>query len=229
MIGGPTIIDGTDRPPDDWICPDPGPTVAGIATADSTLITTNGCSLGTCVNGSPPLFADSTLRHSGALLHVGELDWNELILRASATADGTASPQPTERHGACEVEDPRNWGDPDRLGDATCANHFTLVHAPGDLEIDGGRGQGILVVGGDLTLRGGFHFAGVVMVRGALYANAARIDGALTVAAADSSTMSTLNGLVVHFSRCAVHAAMVGAALPEPIVERSWFEAVDGR
>jgi hypothetical protein len=229
MIGGVTAIDGTDRPPDDWICPVPEASVAGIATADSTLVSTNGCSLGTCVDGSPPILVDSTLRHSGALLRIGELDWNALIPRATATANGTTSPWPTERDGACDVEDPRNWGDPGRSGDARCASHFALVHAPGDLEIDGGRGQGILLVDGDLTIRGGFQFAGLVVVRGALHAADADVDGALTVAGTGSSTMSTLNDLVVHFSRCAVHAAMLGVALPEPIVERSWFEAVDGQ
>jgi hypothetical protein len=228
MIGGIARIDGTDRPPDDWTCSGPGASVAGVATPDSMLITTNGCSPGTCVTGSPPILADSTLRHSGALLRAGELDWRALILRATATAEGMTSPSPTERDGACDVEDPRNWGDSERSGDATCGNHFALVHAPGDLEIDGGRGQGILLVDGNLTIRGGFHFAGLVMVRGALHANGARIDGVLTVAGGDSSTMSTLNDLVVHFSRCAAHAAMLGTAVPEPIVERSWFEAVDG-
>ncbi|MDQ4079456.1 MAG: hypothetical protein M3125_01750 [Gemmatimonadota bacterium] len=228
-IDGTTQIDGTDRAPDGWICPDPAPSVAGVTTPDSSLIATNGCSLGTCVNGSPPIVVDSTLRHSGTLLHVGDLDWSELILRANATVEGNATPRSSERAGVCDVEDPHNWGDPDRSGNGVCANHFALIHSPGDLTIDGGRGQGILLVGGDLTIRGGFHFAGLVMVRGALHADAARISGALTVAAADSSTLSALNNLAVHFSRCAVHAAILGTAVPEPIVERSWFEVVDGQ
>lgn len=227
-IAGATDIDGADRAPDGWICPDPEPAVGGIATPDSGLITMNGCSLGSCVNGSPPTSTDSALRHSGALLRHGDLDWNTLILRAGTTAEGTASPRPSERDGACDVEDERNWGDPHRAGDGVCANHFALVHAPGVLTIDGGRGQGILLVEGDLTIRGGFHFAGLVMVRGVLHADAARIDGALIVAG-DSSAASTLSNVAVHFSRCAVHAAMLGTALPEPIVERSWFEAVDGQ
>jgi hypothetical protein len=51
----------------------------------------------------------------------------------------------------------------------------------------------------------------------------------LKVAAVDGSAPSTLDDLVVHFSRCALSAAMVGTARPEPIIERSWLEAVDGR
>lgn len=228
-INGATEIDGTDRTPEGWICPDPEPSVAGLTTPDSSIITTNGCSLGTCVHGSPPTFVDSALRHSGALLRVGDLDWHELMLRSNATVEGSATPRPSEHAGACDVQDSHNWGDPDRPGNGVCTNHFALIHSPGDLTIDGGRGQGILMVDGDLTIRGGFHFAGLVMVRGALRADGARIRGALMVAAADSSAPSALNNLVVHFSRCAVHAAMLGTAVPEPVVERSWFEAVDGR
>ena len=229
MIAGATHIDGTDRTPDGWMCPDPAFPVAGIATPDSALLATNGCSPGTCVDGSPPIASDSMLRHPGALLRVSDVDWNALIVRASVTVEGTVSPSTSERVGACDVEDQRNWGDPQRSGDGVCTNHFVLVHAPGDLTIDGGRGQGILLVDGDLTIQAGFHFAGLVMVRGTLHAQAAHITGAIVVAAADSSTMSTLNELIVHFSRCAVHAAMLATALPAPIAERSWFEAVEGQ
>ena len=229
MVAGVSLLDGTDRAPDDWTCPDPEPPVSGIATPDSALIQTNGCSLGTCVSGSPPMLTDSALRHSGALMRVGELDWNELIVRAHATAHWSVSPRPSVRDGACDVEDESNWGDPQRSAGGACTNHFALVHAPGDLTVDGGRGQGILLVDGNLTMQGGFHFAGLVLVRGAFHARDARISGALIAGAGDSSTMSTLNDVVVHFSRCAVHAAMLGTALPEPIAERSWFEAVDGQ
>jgi hypothetical protein len=230
-IEGTTHIDGTDRAPDGWICADPESPVAGIATPDSALIATGGCSLGPCVNGSPPISADSALRELGTLLRVGDFDWTELALRANATVEGTVSPRPSERDGVCDVEDQRNWGDPQRQGDGLCPNHFALVRAPGNLTIDGGRGQGILLVDGDLTIQGGFDFAGMVMVRGALHTGAAgaRITGALAVAPADSSTLTTLRDLVAHFSRCAVHAAMLGSALPAPIAERSWFEAVDGQ
>ena len=230
-IEGTTQIDGSDRAPDGWICPNPESPVAGIATPDSALVATGGCALGPCVNGTPPIATDSALRVPGAFLRVGDLDWFELARRANATVEGTVSPRPSERDGACDVEDPHNWGDPQRPGDGVCPNHFALVHASGDLTIDGGRGQGILLVDGDLTIRGGFDFAGMVMVRGALHTGAggARITGALTAAAADSSTVSTLRDLVVHFSRCAVHAAMLGSALPAPIAERSWLEAMDGQ
>jgi hypothetical protein len=230
-IEGTTQIDGTDRAPDGWFCPDPESPVAGIATPDSALVATSGCTLGPCVKGTPPITPDSALRAPVAFLRVGDLDWSELARRASVTVEGTVSPRPSEREGACDVEDPHNWGDPQRPGDGVCPNHFALVHASSDLTIDGGRGQGILLVDGDLTIQGGFDFAGMVMVRGALHSggSGARITGALTVGAADSSTVSTLRELVVHFSRCAVYAAMLGSALPAPIAERSWFEAVDGQ
>jgi hypothetical protein len=169
------------------------------------------------------------LRHAEVLQRIGDLDWNELMVTANVTAEGSVSPGTSARDGACDVEDQSNWGDPQRPGDGVCTNHFALVHAPGDLTIDGGRGQGLLLVEGDLTIRGGFDFAGIVMVRGALHGNGARITGALTVGAADSSSMSVFHDVIVRFSRCAVHAAMLGTALPVPIAERSWFEAVDGQ
>ncbi|MGQ0714198.1 MAG: hypothetical protein ACT4PJ_10745 [Gemmatimonadaceae bacterium] len=236
-IRGPVIIDesaridATDRAPDGWNCPDSGPARAGIATPDSSLVSTSGCATDDCVTGSPPILADSALGVAGALLRLGELDWSELTQRATSIIETSVSPVPSERDGACDVEDPRNWGEPSRPGAGVCFGHFRVAHAQSDLTITGGRGQGILLVDGDLTIHGGFEFTGIAIVRGALSTGVGggRIRGMLSVAAMDGSTASTLRDLTVQLSTCAIHAAMIGTARPRPVIERSWFEAIDGQ
>ena len=227
-IEGTTQIDGTDRSPDGWMCPDPGPALAGVATPDSILVSTSACTSGACVAGSPPIHADSALREPSTFLRLGDLDWSDLVQRANVVADASVSPAPVDRDGVCDVENPRNWGEPRRTGGGVCLHHFPVIHAPADLTIDGGRGQGILLVEGDLTIQGGFTFSGIVMVRGALRTatGGGRLTGALSIAATDSSGASSLRDLAVQLSGCAVYAAMVGSAVPLPVIERSWFEVV---
>lgn len=80
------------------------------------------------------------------------------------SASGT--PVPSTSAGRCLADDPWNWGDP---GDpaAPCANHFAVRASPGSLLVEGGSGQGLLVVDGPLTLRAA-RFDGVVLSGGAL-------------------------------------------------------------
>ena len=55
-----------------------------------------------------------------------------------------------------------------------CARYYPVIYARGDLRITGGGGQGILLVGGDLDVEGGFAFDGPVVVRGKLTRGARR-------------------------------------------------------
>jgi hypothetical protein len=100
-----------------------------------------------------------------------------------------------------------------------------LIYSPGDLVVDGGRGEGMLIVDGSLTLQAGFEFFGVVLVRGALFGGpgGGRITGAVLLAQQRDSA-STLDGIAIDFSRCAVRKALLELARPVPIAERSWSE-----
>src|SRR4029079_18254653 len=70
----------------------------------------------------------------------------------------------------CRTSSNTNWGEPNGgVGSVTaCFNYFPIIYAPGNLRISGGRGQGILLVRGDLDLSGGMEFYGPVIVLGNL-------------------------------------------------------------
>jgi hypothetical protein len=193
-------LDGTDRAPLGWDCPAPGPAVAPFAVSDSA-----------------------------SLLRFGQFDWTALAEAATARlTPGMVSPSPRVADQECDTTAPENWGEPIKSSGTACTSYYAIVHAPGDLIVDGGRGQGLLIVDGDLTLRGSFEFFGVILVRGTLRSGSggARITGAASIGARDQ-TSSSLGGLTIEFSRCAARKALLGLASPIPIVERSWYEVFD--
>jgi hypothetical protein len=201
-VGATAGIDGSDRAPVAWDCPTSGAAVPPFDIADTS-----------------------------ALLRFGQFDWDDLVevanARTTARVSGTA-PRFTDEE--CDTTDPDNWGEPARSNGGACASYYPVIHAPGDLIIDGGRGQGLLLVDGDLTLQGGFEFFGVVLVRGALLSGpgGARVTGAASIAAL-GETESVLGGIAIDFSRCAARKALLGLAVPVPAAERSWYEGFEAQ
>ncbi len=132
----------------------------------------------------------------------------------------------------CDTSDPSNWGEPRRstaTAVAPCTRYFPIVHARGArLTIAaGGRGQGILLVEGNLDIPGDFDFSGLIVVKGGVRVSAARtrITGALMAANAASESRSRLaGGTTIQFSSCALREALGGAAFAEPMGQRSWVQ-----
>jgi hypothetical protein len=161
----------------------------------------------------------------------GEADrpevWNPDFSRWEAIATKPLAPgryvnlSPSTAGNACRASDPRNWGAP--LDERSpCADYLPVIYASGDLEIAGGAGQGVLLVVGNLTVRGGLSFYGVVIVGGSLRASGrgGRFLGA--VWAGDVDRKSAGKVTVVR-SICAQERALLAAALPVPLRERSWI------
>ena len=190
-------VDGFDRDPVGWDCPAAGEPLAPMVVADT-----------------------------GMLLRFGHLDWEQLVEVASTrTSQRVTGAAPRSTDEECDTTDSNNWGEPTRWNSGVCMSYYPVIHAPGDLIVDGGRGQGLLLVDGDLTLQGGFEFVGAVLVRGAVRSGpgGARITGTVAMAA-QSPTAPALDGLAIGFSRCAARKALLGIALPVPLAERSWHE-----
>lgn len=155
--------------------------------------------------------------------------WEGFFSRWEEIADKRLPPgryaglRPSSSGGACLASDPRNWGAPlDRR--SPCAEYLPVVYSPGDLELAGGAGQGVLAVVGDLTVRSGFSFYGVVIVRGRLVAHGAggRFMGKIWVGDLGGESMERIT---VARSRCAVDRAVLAAAFPAPFRERAWLGA----
>jgi hypothetical protein len=124
---------------------------------------------------------------------------------ADRSAPDVAIPGPrVGPDGACDVEAPLNWGDP---AGGACGGWAPIVHVAGDLRLDGGVGQGILIVAGSLTIGAAAEYHGVVLagggvrvepgalVRGAVIAPApaaeVRVDGAIQLVGAEVGAVLT--------------------------------------
>ncbi len=213
---------GNDSMPSTWAgrCSPPGPPRAGLRVGAATVWgACPGCA------GAPPVAQDSAL--SPAVFNrFGPDTYAGLAARALRVATGTLTGLgPVVVGGLCLQSDSTNWGEPLGSGPATaCREFFPVVHAPGNLRLDGGRGQGVLLVDGDLELTGGVAYTGVVVVRGSLRATGlgGRITGGVLAAQADLGPGS--GPLTVQYSSCALRRALRAAGLPAPLPGWRWAE-----
>jgi len=148
--------------------------------------------------------------------------FEQLAARADHTITGLITPEPQLAAGRCDTDDPANWG---ATLHAThpCGDWFPVIHAPGDLQVSGGSGQGILLVEGDLTISGG-TFNGLIMTRGRLtLRDGARIRGA--VSTLNSTAPIRLVNASISRCECTLRSALLlseAVGTPTPRPGRSW-------
>jgi len=224
-IGSSSVIDGRDRNPAVWNCAKPADSsVAGLRLSLSNPV--RGCSGPPCLIGTPPVINDDSL----SIAELTSLDgYSFESLQALATnviAGGSMQPEPLATGGTCVTAAPDNWGDP-YVSEGPCGDYFPLVFSTGDLQLTGGRGQGTLVVAGDLTVGGGFHFVGLVIVKGSMVTRGTgnRFEGAVVVADGDLEQSRLLGATAIEYSSCALERAAIGSGRPEVLRERGWFQA----
>jgi hypothetical protein len=151
-------------------------------------------------------------------------DWAALAARANVRVTGNISPSPSGNSTTCN-QFSSNWGEPWRgLGSvAGCQDYLPIVHAPGDLDLQNGRGQGILIVDGRLRVRGNFEFVGLILVRDDFEAlGNVSIYGAVMSRNGDGSETRVSGNANLAYSRCAVERALAGLATPTRLRERAW-------
>jgi hypothetical protein len=133
----------------------------------------------------------------------------QVLSVAGTIPQSSARPEPVAAGSRCATDVISNWGEPDPgPGGHPCAGWFPVLTRTGDLLFDGGRGQGILYVSGDLTMSGRAAFSGIVIVAGRLTMR----EGASIAGVVLSAGTTTLVDAVIHADRCAVSNAM--AAVP---------------
>lgn len=215
VIGSDSIATGIGIP-----CP-PTATVAGVALPDTTRAT-----VGT-VLGIPPLLAVPSLATLSAFTSFGSASWSSLGAAATITLPpgSVITPAPRIAAGSCDPTAADNWGDV--TGAGPCARYAPIVLARGALTLDGGSGQGILLVDGDLVVRHGARFHGLVLVRDDISAGPGGgliLGGAL---AADSvngpgDASDVGDAMTVRWSSCAVTGALRRHAPWIPVARRAW-------
>jgi hypothetical protein len=134
--------------------------------------------------------------------------------------------------GTCRIgdKDRPNWGEPNGGSGAVaaCQNYFPIVYVSGSASIQGnGRGQGILIVDGDLQINGTFDWLGLVLVRDDMNKGngTATITGAVMARNVDLQGGSIYGGSqTVNYSKCAVESALRGSAILIRVRDRAWAQ-----
>ena len=238
-VGGTALMVGRDTLYPGWDCPAPaaGSGVPGLAVPSWSNITLGGtCKDYMCVQGDPKAIMGAEMADTTTYFNYGDYQWQDLI--GMATKILPPGPHtgigPRYASGACDLTNPMNWGEPNKVTNGppgACENYFPIIYAPGDLKINGDRGQGILLVGGSLEVQGGFQFYGLVIVRGELrtagtggHFNGTVMAANVAVGGELTSNNTVSGNATFRYSSCALLSALRGSATPIAIRDRAWVE-----
>jgi len=180
------------------------------------------------VDGSPASVLDPSLNTSDMKANFDKLKALATLIVTSGNPAATA-PAYTGNPQKCDTSVETNWGEPTLKTDP-CFGYFPIIYHNGDLKLQGGRGQGILLVEGDLAATGGMVFYGPVYVTGTLSTSGNSGQGAKffggviagNVALDDLTKLS--GGALVSYSSCALKRALQNSATPTMLAERSWVQ-----
>lgn len=230
-IRGRAEVHGEDTNPPNWlgVCNAPTDDKAGVLIDDSTNVAKAGQGK---LTGVPPVAQDTALTGSD-FTDFGDLQWAELTAMASKVYAGGSLNQffpQFDMNGFCNRGHLQNWGDPVNVGSA-CANYFPIIHIQGDASLQSGsRGQGMLLVDGNLDVRGDFLFHGVIVTQGDFNAQGAgnRVYGAVMASNVDFNVQKGVGASVLDYSSCAIQRALLNSsdlARVRPLGERGWVDA----
>lgn len=230
-VSGGAQVRGQDDVPAGWasFCPDPLTDKPGLLTDNDAGVSLLG---GAVITGVPAIEEDSSISDD-TFQQFGELTWDDLVDRAdihipSGTIN-TIQPDSTVA-GGCITSNPLNWGNPLNPNGA-CGDYFPIIHirAPFGRIQSGGEGQGIMLVDGDLDLRGDFVFHGIIIVQGSFETQGSgnRILGGVMASNVDFENQALTGTAVVSYSGCSVERAVLNnknLTRARPLAQRSWVD-----
>jgi hypothetical protein len=206
-------------------------TGAAVVLAPSVTLTIDS----TAIGSAPSVLRDPVAADSATYLRFGDAWWNDLALAADVRlADGAhVTPMPVTSGGSCSRGD-SNWGDPSSPA-APCAARVPIVYAAGDLTIDGGLGQGALLVDGHLIIAGPFTFSGQIVARGGIEmiadnititgsVHAWRARGDTLAVHADSARVVLARGVTIRSSGCDAWHGVASWLQPRRVRDFAWIE-----
>src|SRR5688572_685828 len=223
--GGNIDITGFDADPPNWTGCAPGVNKAGARSGQT--VTIHGAS---AVLGTPAeIENDATLVDS-----VFTSPFDSLKAMATLTLPGGTytgmTPTITGSPSICNGTNTLNWGEPLAAPAAgvvsQCQGYFPIIYSPGSMVLNTGRGQGILLVGGDLNVQGNFIFDGIVIVLGSLQTAGTgnKVTGAVLTA---GQSISIVGNPDILYSSCAIARALQYSVRAQPLRERSWVQRVN--
>lgn len=235
-VRGGADVKGNDAKPPNWGTDCPGSLVnkAGVVVPIGSSVTTVGAST---ITGSPPTRQDPLAADANTYIRYGDETWNTLTAQANITFNGattlgsaiaptTLLLDPT----TCDKGNIYNWGEPWRgIGSiSACNNYFPIIYANGDLTLNAqGRGQGILLVNGNVRINGQFEWYGLIIVTNDIVRGngGANIYGAVMARNEILADESIIAGTTTYqYSSCALERAMRGSAQVVQAKERAWTE-----
>ncbi len=219
-------IAGINTPPSGWSdCP-PGADKAG-ARSGSTVSESGGATIQGVPAGVQHDGSASAARTQAAFDQLRPLATLEL----PGGLYGAAAPRLGGPPSTCDRADPRNWGEPLREpmagALAPCAAYAPVVLIDGSAAIESGRGQGVLLVTGDLDIGANVDYVGLIVVRGrvTLHGSGSRITGGILAGGGPSGDAASLTGPVtLSYSRCALDYVLRQGAVARPVVGRAWAQ-----
>jgi hypothetical protein len=229
-VSGGAEVTGNDAIPLVWAskgvsCP-PLDTVTGVLYNNGILTAKGNGS----VTGDPESAIDPTLNPTDLKSDFDKLKVlaTLILTNGNPVANGPAYTGNPQR---CDTAVETNWGEPTPvLVTDPCFNYFPVIYYNGHLRLQGGRGQGILLVEGDLTATGGLVFYGPVFVTGTLSTagnskQGAKFFGGVIAGNVSLEDMNKLSGgAMVSYSSCALKRALDNTATPTALAERSWVQ-----
>jgi hypothetical protein len=252
-VSGSTAIDGSNNVPPGWEdkCDASKPAKAGIAIP--TTASTADINEKNIISGSPKILKSATAGSASTYVSFGDENWNSLAGLANLKYLNGVLPDagPRVSGGACDRAHQSNWGEPWRAGEDNvpnnpnpaltplCENYFPIIFAtcpapwptpPATCTIsfNGGRGQGIMLIYGDLFINGNLDWYGLIVVSGdikkgngspVIYGSVMSANSDMDLENSAFTGSSTFN-----YSQCSLERAMRGTALVLQARERSWTE-----
>ncbi len=228
-VRGNAYVTGANTDPAGWTqCPQiAGRDTFAIAYAPGVKVSIQKAN--SVVNGTN---ADPAAADSNTYVRYGTESWNSLVANADIKiSGGTYQPFPVGTASSCDYSKSLNWGEPFRGGGtiAGCMDYFPIIYVDGNIRLNGkGRGQGILLVNGDVALNGTLDWFGLIIARDDFIAGngTAKILGSVMSRNADldKDAVSIGGTIDLHWSKCAVESALRGSAVLTRTRERSWVQ-----
>ena len=233
-VGGTSSVSGIDTNPAGWgaACTAPLVDVPGVKASGG--VTQNGAAT---IFGSPTPYVanDPTVTPQVFTDTYDALIGAVTMTLPGGTYNGMA-PSYTVTS-SCDKSDLNNWGEP---GDPAfppvkmnCRSYLPVILFTGNTNIDTGKGQGIIIVQGDLNIQGTFIFDGIILATGNIDFHGAggassRIYGGLFSAnSADVGDLIAIAGApVITYSSCSIAAVLAGTATGVPLTHRGWVQVV---
>jgi hypothetical protein len=239
-VQGSPLIDGTNRIPSGWT------SCGATAGTDTVAVAYRSTHVPTIGNGNQnnnngkgkgnsgsqqPSMTVGAVRASPAAADTstysvfGDATWASLTGSATIRLTSTSpNPAPIGTATSCTASS-SNWGEPNRGGGSVvgCQSTFPVIYAPGNLSLNNGRGQGVLLVEGTLTITGNFYWVGIIIVRGALdVAGTPTLMGSVMVRSTTGADSRITGNANLQFSSCGSQQALAGLGSLVRTGGRSW-------